>query len=145
LDASGLSRVNSPACETTLGNVLADARLAATGDSAGAVMAFGGTISSIRADILPASNQSVDYAAAFDVQPFGNHLVTATLKGSQIRQILEGQQIGYFLHPSNGFSYSYTWNTSTKKITVDADSMTLNGETIQADATYRVTVDEFLM
>ena len=63
--------------ESALGNVIADAQLAATDDEAGAVAAFmnpGG----VRADL---DAGPVTYEEAFTVQPFANNLVTLDLTG----------------------------------------------------------------
>ena len=84
--------------ESALGDVIADAQLAATVDPAygGAVVAMtnpGG----IRTDLLYAQISGgelpgqVTFAEAFAVQPFSNSLVTMTLTGAQIKAVLEQQ------------------------------------------------------
>ncbi|MBF5067110.1 bifunctional metallophosphatase/5'-nucleotidase, partial [Salmonella enterica subsp. enterica serovar Istanbul] len=83
--------------ESVLGDVIADAQLAATSGAGGAnaVAAFmnpGG----IRTDILYAHggkhpDGEVTYGEAFAVQPFANLLVTMTLTGAQIKEALEAQ------------------------------------------------------
>ena len=73
--------------ESTLGNVIADAQLAATDDEEGAVAAFmnpGG----VRADLQAGE---VTYEEAFNVQPFANNLVTLDLTGAQLQSLLEQQ------------------------------------------------------
>src|SRR6201984_2982184 len=90
--AETLSRVPNAAGESALGDVIADAQLAATRDEAngGAVIAFtnpGG----IRTDIDKHDDGTVSYAEIFASQPFRNQLVTLTLTGAQIKAMLEQQ------------------------------------------------------
>ena len=78
-----LSRVPNAAGESALGDVIADAQLAATrdADKGGAVVAFtnpGG----IRTDINKREDGAVSYADIFASQPFRNQLVTLTLRRS---------------------------------------------------------------
>ena len=75
-----LSRVPNDAGESPLGDIIADAQLAATSAAAngGAVIAFtnpGG----IRTDIARKEDGAVTYADLFASQPFRNQLVTLTL------------------------------------------------------------------
>ena len=75
-----LSRVPNNAGESPLGDVIADAQLAATNAAAngGAVIAFtnpGG----VRTDIARKEDGAVTYADLFASQPFRNQLVTLTL------------------------------------------------------------------
>ncbi|MEN9891226.1 MAG: hypothetical protein RLY78_1521 [Pseudomonadota bacterium] len=153
-----ISRTQNTAGESPLGDVIADAQLAAT-RSAGtgaAVIAFmnpGG----IRADLpynaartTPGSAPAghVTYGDAFTVQPFGNSLVTMTLSGAQIQTLLEtqfvgcnGQTVERMLQVSDGFRYSYAANNGCG---LRVTGMTLNGVAIQPTASYRVTVNSFL-
>src|SRR5947209_15827673 len=110
-----LSRVPNEAGESALGDVIADAQLAATRDAkdGSAVIALtnpGG----IRTDIVPKENGAVSYGDLFASQPFRNRLVTMTLTGSQLKDMLEQQWLDpkrpRILQVSNGFSYS--WDAS---------------------------------
>ena len=150
-----ISRTGNAAGESALGDIIADAQLAAT-SSAGtgeAVVAFmnpGG----IRNDITFAtSGDEADgeftFGEAFGVQPFGNSLVTMTLTGAQIDALLEQQfdnpQAGgnRILQVSEGFSY--TWDASAPTgDKVDASTITIGGVAVDPAATYRVTVNSFL-
>lgn len=143
-----LSRVPNDAGESALGDVIADAQLAATRDAkaGSAVIAFtnpGG----IRTDIIPKENGAVFYGELFASQPFRNRLVTMTLTGSQLKDMLEQQWLDpkrpRILQVSNGFSYS--WDAS-KPLgeRVIADKMTLNGKPIEPGTGYRVTVNDYL-
>jgi 5'-nucleotidase len=85
----------------------------------------------------------------FTVQPFSNYVVTLDMTGAQILTALQQQLPGenrsttLFLQVSEGFTY--TWDkTKTGTDQIVADSLTLNGEPIVADQTYRVTVNSFL-
>lgn len=154
-------RVNDTSLEQSLGNVIADAQLAASSTPAtgSAVMAFmnpGG----VRTDLLFASGPAgegdgvVTYGEAFSVQPFGNSLVTMTLTGAQIETMLEQQFCGTnsassrVLLPSVGLHY--TWdlslgNTADTGCTLDVVSaITLGGAPLVATDSYRVTVNSFL-
>jgi 5'-nucleotidase len=143
-----LSRVPNEAGESALGDVIADAQLAATRDAKGgsAVIALtnpGG----IRTDIIPKENGAVSYGELFASQPFRNRLVTMTLSGSQLKDMLEQQWLDpkrpRILQVSIGFSYS--WDASKPfGERVMADKMTLNGKPIEPDTGYRVTVNDYL-
>ncbi|HLM46486.1 MAG TPA: bifunctional metallophosphatase/5'-nucleotidase [Myxococcaceae bacterium] len=132
-----------PSGESPLGNVIADAQLAATKD-AGAQVAFinpGG----IRAEL---DAGDVTYGEVFSVQPFGNNLVTLTLTGAQLRTLLEqqwpeGGGPSRVLAPSRGFSY--TWKASAPVgQRVDPASLRLQGKPVDPQGRYRVTVNSFL-
>ena len=107
-----LSRVPNDAGESALGDIIADAQLAATSAEAngGAVIAFtnpGG----IRTDIAKKEDGAVTYADVFASQPFRNQLVTLTLTGTQIKDMLEQQWLDpkrpRILQVSKGFSYAW--------------------------------------
>jgi 5'-nucleotidase len=143
-----LSRTPNNAGESPLGDIIADAQLAATCADAdgGAVIAFpnpGG----IRIDIAKKDNGKVTYADLFASQPFRNQLVTLTMTGNQIKNMLEQQWLDpkrpRILQVSKGFSY--TWdNARPYGERVIADSMSLNGAHIDPAMSYRVTVNDFL-
>ncbi|TYO64251.1 bifunctional metallophosphatase/5'-nucleotidase [Bradyrhizobium hipponense] len=143
-----LSRVPNEAGESALGDVIADAQLAATKDTkdGGAVIALtnpGG----IRTDIVPKENGAISFGDVFASQPFRNRLVTVTLTGSQLKDMLEQQWLDpkrpRILQVSNGFSY--TWDAS-KPLgeRVAAETMTLNGRPIEQSTGYRVTLNDYL-
>jgi 5'-nucleotidase len=143
-----LSRVPNAAGESTLGDVVADAQLAATRDEAngGAVIAFtnpGG----IRTDIDRHDDGVVSFADVFASQPFRNQLVTLTLTGSQIKAMLEQQwrdpMRPRVLPVSRGFAYGYD-PAKPDGERVAPSSMRLNGVQIDPAASYRVTVNNYL-
>jgi 5'-nucleotidase len=145
--SAAITRDTTPAGESALGDVIADAQLAATSSpgTGGAQIAFmnpGG----IRTDL---DAGPVTYGEAFSVQPFGNSLVTMTLTGAQIDTLLEQQFSGAnagrprVLQPSAGFSY--TWNPNAPEgARVDPATIALNGTPLDPQASYRVTVNSFL-
>jgi 5'-nucleotidase len=150
------TRDPTPAGESALGDVIADAQWAATAGPAvgGAVVAFmnpGG----IRADLAYAQSGSegdghVTYGEAFTVQPFGNSLVTMTLTGAQLKTVLEQQFQGCgtqnrdrMLQVSAGLTYA--WSRSAPACgKVDMASIKIKGVAVDPQAPYRVTVNSFL-
>jgi 2',3'-cyclic-nucleotide 2'-phosphodiesterase (5'-nucleotidase family)/predicted AlkP superfamily phosphohydrolase/phosphomutase len=151
-----ITRATTPAGESALGDVIADSQLHVTkpagfGDAVVAFMNPGG----IRTDLV--FNQisggeapgEVTYAEMFNVQPFGNSLVTMTLTGAQIDTLLEQQfdnpAVGQsrVLQVSDGFTYQWSASAATGS-KVDPTSIKLNGVTIDPTGTYRVTVNSFL-
>lgn len=140
----------SPSGETVLGNLIADAQLAATQPAhlGGAQVAFMNPGGIRSPGELPEGD--VTYNQLFTLQPFGNTLVTLTLTGEQIDALLEQQ--AYELHDnkprrvlqvSRGFSY--TWKASAPEgQRVDLASIKLNGTPLEPQGRYRVTVNSFL-
>ncbi|HEY2245994.1 MAG TPA: bifunctional metallophosphatase/5'-nucleotidase [Bradyrhizobium sp.] len=143
-----LSRVPNFTGESVLGDIVADAQLAASRSetNGGAIVAFtnpGG----IRTDIAMKDGGAVSYADVFAAQPFRNKLVTLTLTGAQIREMLEQQWRDparpRILQVSRGFSYS--WDAAKPYGEhVDAASMKLHGTAIEPAKGYRVTVNDYL-
>ncbi|WFE51329.1 bifunctional metallophosphatase/5'-nucleotidase [Micromonospora sp. WMMD1155] len=134
--------------ESPLGNLIADAQLAATDDEEGAVAAFmnpGG----VRADL---DAGPVTYEEAFTVQPFANNLVTLDLTGAQLYCVLEQQFVtARTLYPSVTVGYVVDPNGTTGTTAdpcagtrVVRGSLTIGGTTVDTAATYRVTVNNFL-
>ncbi|GAA2714852.1 bifunctional metallophosphatase/5'-nucleotidase [Micromonospora olivasterospora] len=134
--------------ESALGNLIADAQLAATDNEQGAVAAFmnpGG----VRADL---DAGVVTYEEAFTVQPFANNLVTLDLTGAQLYCLLEQQFVtNRTLYPSATVRYTVDPNGTTAPAAtpcagtrVVRGSLTLGGTAVVDSATYRVTVNNFL-
>jgi 5'-nucleotidase len=143
-----LSRAPNDAGESALGDIVADAQLAATraDKDGGAVIAFtnpGG----VRIDIPKRADGTVSYADVFSSQPFRNQLVTLTLTGAQIKNALEQQWLDpkrpRILQVSKGFSYAWD-NARPYGERVLADRMSLNGEPVDPAKAYRVTVNNYL-
>jgi 5'-nucleotidase len=143
-----LSNMPNASGESKLGDVIADAQLAATHDAAkgGAVIAMtnpGG----IRLGVTRKEDGTVSYGDLFASQPFRNQLVTMTLTGAQLKGVLEQQwhdpKLPRILQVSNGFSYSWD-NAGPYGERIIANSMSLNGTKIDPAASYRVTVNNYL-
>ena len=143
--AAPLTRDETPAGETRIGQAVADAQLAAT-RSAGAQLALmnpGG----LRATLVPQAGGDVRYEDLFAVQPFYNNLVTLTLSGTQRLGVLEQQWLNQprarILQASNGFSYQ--WDASQPPgQRIVAGSVRLDGKPVDPAANYRITVNSFL-
>jgi 5'-nucleotidase len=155
-----INRTPSPAGETSLGDLIADGQLLATkpvgfGEAVVAFMNPGG----IRADLTFAGSTvgegdgNVTYGEMFNVQPFGNSLVTLTITGAQIDTLLEQQFVGCGQPVIGGFQktlqvsagFSYAWSLSAPACSkVDPASIKINGVTVDPAASYRVTVNSFL-
>ena len=142
--------------ESDAGNMIADAQLWAT-QANGAQIAFmnpGG----IRSDLLFArsGNEAVDgivtYAEAFTMQPFSNILMTFPMTGAQIVAVLEEQcqpstASRPFLHlgVSNGLTYDLSKTIVAGTCTgITVSNVELNGDPLDPNATYVVTVNNFL-
>jgi 5'-nucleotidase len=143
-----LSRTPNEAGESALGDIVADAQLAATAPEANgaAVVAFtnpGG----IRIDIARKDDGTVSYGDVFASQPFRNQLVTLTLTGAQMKSMLEQQWLDpkrpRILQVSKGFSYAWD-DAKPFGEHVIAERMTLKGQRIDPEKNYRVTVNNYL-
>ena len=143
-----LSRDESPAGETPIGQVVADAQLAATrapadGGAQIALMNPGG----LRASLGAGADGSVRYEDLFAVQPFYNNLVTMTLTGAQLVEVLEAQWLNQarprILQVSRGFAYRWDMARPPGQRIVPG-SVTLDGQPIDAAGNLRVTVNSFL-
>ena len=147
-----VTRETNAAGESALGDLIADAQLAdpsTVTNGEKPVIAFmnpGG----IRADLTAANSPygeatgDVTFDEAFTVQPFNNYLVSLTLTGQQIYDLLAQQVIGAnagsnkVLQVSDGFSYTLGATGA-----VDGSVM-LNGQPIDKAASYRVVTNNFL-
>ncbi|GAA1872188.1 bifunctional metallophosphatase/5'-nucleotidase [Asanoa iriomotensis] len=141
-----------PNQESPLGDVIADAQLAWTqGD--GAQIAFmnpGGIRASLSYANSPGGEApgQVTYGEAFTVQPFNNLVVTQTVTGAQIKNVLEQQFVGFggqttqrVLQVSAGFTYTYN---TTLPAGARVSGIALNGTPIDPAASYRLTTNDFL-
>ena len=146
--ASGdILRAATASGESALGNLIADAQLAAT-RAVGADVALmnpGG----VRADLAAGD---ITYEEAFTVQPFGNLLTTITLTGAQLDCVLEQQYAlprVTVLQPSS--TLTYTVSTSAPAGTVadpcsgqKVSNVRIGGVPLDPAASYQVTVNNFL-
>jgi 5'-nucleotidase len=143
-------REAAPSGESVLGNLIADAHLAATSAArnGGAQIAFTNQ-TSVRADLIPAADGSITFGQLFTAQPFGNNLVVKRFTGRQLRFLLEQQfasgsntlESPIMLLPSRGLTYSYDLRRPAGQRILE---LRLNGQPIGDDAAYRVTMNSFL-
>jgi 5'-nucleotidase len=144
-----ISRDANPAGASAMGELVADAQLAATAapDKGGAQIAFMNT-GGVRQAFTFRPGGVVTYGDVFSVQPFNNNLITMTLSGAQIHRVLESQWRSangrpIYLYVSRGFSYS--WDASKPPGSrVAPESIKLNGQVLAPHADYRVTVNAFV-
>jgi 5'-nucleotidase len=159
--SADITRVPDDSLENPAGNLIADAQHAATasattGSAVAAFMNPGG----VRTEFLFAQSGSegdgnVTYGEAFAVQPFGNSLVTMTLTGEQILEMLKQQWCGgppnRVLLPSA--SVHYTWSTGVANAINGqpcagapnpVSGLTIGGVAVDPAASYRITVNSFL-
>jgi 5'-nucleotidase len=151
-----ITETNNAAGESALGDVIADAQLAATapagfGDAVVAFMNPGGIRDDFIFSEVPGGEApgEVTYGEAFSVQPFGNSLVTMSLTGAQIDALLEQQfdnpTVGRnrILQVSEGFTYAWSASAPTGD-KVDSGTIKIGGVVVDPGATYRITVNSFL-
>lgn len=137
--------------EQPMGDVIADAQLAATkaSDFGSAVVAFmnpGG----VRGGLLFANSTGgeqpgqITYSEMFTVQPFSNTLVVKTCTGAQIEALLEQQYaVGRTLLPSDSLRYAFSASAPVGS-KVDPASIKIDGVVVNPTASYRVTMNSFL-
>jgi len=135
----------SPAAALVADAQLAAARLPGRG---GAQIAFTNA-TGVRTGLFPKADGSVSFGQIFQMQPFGNNLVTKSYTGAQLKAALEQQfrtvdgagRVQSLLIPSAGFRFRYDLtHPDGDRITL----MELDGKPIDPAATYRVTVNNFL-
>lgn len=134
--------------ETPLGDLISDGQRELTGAQL-AFMNPGG----VRGDLtFKASGAEGDgvvtYGEAFNIQPFGNILVTQDMTGEKILQVLRQQYSGAneanpkVLQPSG---ITYTVDRSRKGADrILAETVKIGGVPLDATRTYKVVVNEFL-
>jgi 5'-nucleotidase len=159
--SADITRTVDDSQENAAGNLIADAQLAATSapDTGAAVAAFmnpGG----VRADFTFAQSGSegdgaVTYGEAFTVQPFGNSLVTLTLTGAQLLDVLKqqwcGQAFPRVLLPSATVHYTFSQSVAAGLVGQPCEGaptpvtgLTIGGVAVDPAASYRITVNSFL-
>jgi 5'-nucleotidase len=146
IGGAGVARKENEAGESALGDLIADAEVAAT-RAQGVQIGFmnpGG----IRRDLEAGEGGVVSFGQAQAVQPFGNTLVVLELSGAQLRALLEQQwdrpgNERYMLQVSQGLRYQ--WD-STRPVgqRIVPGSARVNGAALEDAQTYRVVANNFL-
>jgi len=136
--------------ESPAAALIADAELfiARQPDKGRAQIAFTNA-TGVRTGLFPKADGAVTFGQIFQMQPFGNNLVTKSYTGKQLKDVLEQQfrtvdgkgRVGSLLVPSAGFRFRYDLSRPEgDRITL----MELGGRRIDPAASYRVTVNNFL-
>lgn len=135
---------DQPSGATAMGQLVADAQLAATASDAQiAVTNIGG----IRSGLSKRGDGAVTFGDVFTAQPFSNALVTISLSGAQLLDALEQQWNGQPKFRPLQFSqgFSYRWDAARpigKRVIVE--TVRIQGQVLRLDADYRITVNNFL-
>ena len=153
-------RKPSPAGEMPLGQVIADAQLFAEADPSTGGAEIGWINSGgVRADLLHSPQRpdaeggpkpgEVTYGDLFTIQPFGNALVTMTLTGAQVKDVLEAQFgiDGKTREHPKVLQVSHTLTYTVAKSAPLGDKVrdiAVNGRPIDPEQRYRVVMNEFL-
>ena len=92
---------------------------------------------------------NVTFGDAFTVQPFNNFVVSMSMTGQQIIDLLNQQWSGgnagthrKFLQVSDGFSYR--WQNAASGPVLDESSVQIKGAPLVKTQTYRVVANNFL-
>ena len=128
-----------------MGNLIADAQLAFAkkrGEADIAMINSGG----IRADLTIEAGRPVTMSDLFAVQPFGNEMIVMSLTGAQLREGMRKQL------PQTNVQRRFTQVSSSMRMvwsqTADGastlQSVTVNGQPLRDDKTYRVVVNNFM-
>ena len=134
---AAITRTESAAGESALGNLIADAQRVQTAADF-AFMNPGG----IRTDL---DAGEVTWGELFAIQPFGNDLVSMNLTGAQVKTLLEQQWQGQpapRILKSSGLTY--TWDAARPVGDRVTQILLPNSTPLDPAATYRVTVNSFI-
>ncbi|MCD2117238.1 MULTISPECIES: bifunctional metallophosphatase/5'-nucleotidase [Rhodococcus] len=141
-----VTRSESPSGESALGNLVADAQLAATRHLGAqiALMNPGG----LRGDLL-AGDGTVSYRETYAVQPFGSMLQVLDLTGAQLDVLLEqqfqdspvGSEVERILAPSHNLTYTLDRLAPRGE---RIRSITIDGEAVDPERVYKVVMNNFL-
>lgn len=133
--ATDITREQTPAGESALGDLIADSHRASMGSDF-ALMNQGG----IRNDL---GAGDITWGDLFTIQPFGNELLRKTLTGAQLKALLEQQWQGAKgMLQISGFHYTWDKNAPAGDKVV---SLTLpDGTPIDMNKSYTVTANAFL-
>jgi 5'-nucleotidase len=159
--SADITRTTDDSLENAAGNLIADAQLAATSAAGtGAAVAAFMNPGGVRSDFTFAQSGTegdgnLTYGEAFTVQPFGNSLVTLTLTGAQLLEVLKQQWCTQdsprVLLPSAGVHYTYSAAAAASLVGQPCEGapnpvsgLTIGGTAVDPAASYRITVNSFL-
>jgi 5'-nucleotidase len=152
IGAAIVGKKENDAGESALGDLVADAQLAAT-RKLGAQIAFMNN-KGLRSDLKTNDNSGANianYGQVAVIHPFNNRLILMTLTGAQIRALLEQQMWldeeapdgRNVLQVSEGFTYQWDSRQPIGRRVVPG-SVKLDGKPLDDDASYRVVTNNFL-
>lgn len=147
LGVATVARKGNESGESPLGNLIADAIVAATRDQ-GVQIGFMNT-GGIRKDLDTGEGMVATFGHAQAVLPFGNTLVVMDLTGAQLRRLLEQQwdrpaaSGSTILQISQGLSYQWDEKRPVGSRLVPG-SLKFNGVPVDDGKTYRVVANNFL-
>lgn len=148
IGAKVITRELNAAGESAMGNLVADAQLAATHKLGAqlALMNSGG----IRSDLqLSEGREQLVYSQVSAVHPFKGTLQLLTLSGAQLKALLEQQWrdtgVDGYRPLQVSASFSYAWDAARPLgDKVLADSMRIEGKPVQLTEDYRIATNAFL-
>lgn len=144
-----IERVEGPKTDTAVGNLVADAMLAASRDKdKGAAQLAMTNPGGLRQSLARTRDDGmVTFGELQAVLPFQNTLVVVSLTGAEIARLLERQwenrAKSIVLQVSGNVRYAYSESAPTGAKVVPG-SLTIDGAPIDPAATYRVAINDFL-
>jgi 5'-nucleotidase len=149
IGVSVVRRKENDAGESALGDLIADAQLAAT-QKLGAQIAFVNN-KGLRANLSTGDGNVANYSQVAVIHPFNNRMVLMTLTGAQLRAVLEQQMWldeeapdgRNVLQVSNGFTYQWDSKRPLGSRVVPG-SIKFNGKPLDDQAAYRIVANNFL-
>jgi 5'-nucleotidase len=145
LPQGAVRSAKAPHGDSALGNLIADSQLAFARKHGPADIAFmnpGG----IRADLVVEPGKPTTMSDLLAIQPFGNEIVTLTLTGQQLwdilqRQLPKGDAAPRMLQPSS--TLRYRWRSGADG-TPQLGEILVDGKPLERTRDYRVVVNNFL-
>lgn len=148
IGAASIGRVLDKAGEAPLGDLDADAVLAAT-RAQGVQIGFM-NIAGLRHDLDSGPDRLVTQGQLQAVLPFSNTLVLMDLTGTQLLALLEQQWVSGATEPSRSMlqisqGFTYRWSAAAGQgAHIVPGSARLDGKPIEPGASYRIAVNNFL-
>ncbi len=134
----------APFGDSSLGNLVADAHLAYA-KKRGAVDMGMTNSGGIRADLTVEPGRTVTLSDLFAIQPFGNDLITLTVTGAQLREMIRRQLPkrpgAAVLQVSNNLRYQWSQAEGADAV---LESITFEGKSLDMARDYRVVVNTFM-
>ena len=134
----------APFGDSSLGNLVADAHLAYA-KKRGAVDMGMTNSGGIRADLTVEPGRTVTLSDLFAIQPFGNDLITLTVTGDQLREMIRRQLPkrpgAAVLQVSNNLRYQWSQAEGADAV---LESITFEGKSLDLARDYRVVVNTFM-